>query len=51
MQPINTLTVNGQTFVIQDPNAVTAQQLEQMQTQLVQAVIQALPVYGGEVVE
>ena len=29
MQPINTLTVNGQTFVIRDPNGVTAQQLEE----------------------
>ena len=29
MQPIHTLTVNGQTFIIQDPNAATAQQLEQ----------------------
>lgn len=51
MQPINTLTVDGQTYVIQDPNALTEQILEEKKPELVQAVLQALPVYNGEVAE
>ena len=50
MKPINTISVNGETFLIQDPNAVTAQQLEEKLADVVQAVIAELPVYTGEVV-
>ena len=54
MKPISTLTVNGETFVICDPNGITRQQLEETlaaaKAETVEAVIAALPVYQGEVV-
>ena len=50
MKPISTLSINGESFEICDPNAVTAQQLEERLADMVQAVIDQLPVYAGEVV-
>lgn len=43
MEFVNTLTVNGQTYTLQDPNAVTHQQLEAKIEEIAQTVLEALP--------
>ena len=43
MNFVNAFTVNGQTYTLQDPNAVTHQQLEAKIEEIAQTVLEALP--------
>ena len=55
MKFVNTLVVNGETYVLQDKNAVTedkiTESLEEAKAELVAAVLAALPTYHGEIEE
>ena len=42
MNFVNAFTVNGQTYTLQDPNAVTHQQLEAKIEEIAQTVLEAL---------
>ena len=49
MNFVNTLIVDGQSYIVQDPNAVTRQQLQTEVEEMVADLFAALPVYNGEV--